>query len=200
MDAERLDRWAMPDCRLIIGALPPSRNVASQPFSPGSYPRGGQRQRILPSIPAVSPRLSLLLSLSQFPSLSLSLIVCDGNAIAVCRVWVCVCVRARVSECLKQRGLVLFRQRRTDGGNLPTASPSAFLLIHIQRELQPCAAFYREAPSVSNHPAPLPSVTHTHTLAHTHQGFLSHRPPLATLTQHYKRRSASLTFGWNMKR
>lgn len=123
------------------------------------------------------PSLSCTLSLN-FP-LSLSLIVCDGNAIAMCRVCMCVlCVYVYVSECLKQRGLVLFRQRRTDGGNLPTASPSAFLLIHIQRELQPCAAFYREAPSVSNHPAPLPSVTHTHTLAHIHtKAFFLVAPP-----------------------
>lgn len=38
---------------------------------------------------------SLSISLSHYMPLSLSLIVCDGNAIAVC-VWVCACVCARV--------------------------------------------------------------------------------------------------------
>lgn len=130
-----------------------------------------------PPYPQSAP-VSLSCSLSLNFPLSLSLIVCDANAIAVCCVCKCVlCVYVCVSECLKQRGLVLFRQRRTDGGNLPTASPSAFLLIHIQRELQPCAAFYREAPSVSNHPAPLPSVTHTHTYTHTKAFFPIAPPP-----------------------
>lgn len=140
-----------------------------------------------PPYPQSAP-VSLSLCLYHYIPLSLSLIVCDGNAIGVfVGICVCVCVCARV--CLKRRSLYCSGRGRLTGG--------IFLLHH---PLLSFSSIFSESSSpvlhsterhlacpITPHPSP---ASHTHTKA-----FFLVTPPPHTLTQHYKRRSASLMLG-----